>query len=97
MRRLPRVLMLCALLAAASVTSLSVIAPTPDDSTRTRTSSLPTFSKACTMASADPCTSAFTNTGSSATDWSALAFAISCSSVVAAPTAARLSLVTFSR
>ena len=39
------------------------------------------------MASAEPCTSAFTRIGSSLTVSSALALAISCSSVVAAPTA----------
>ena len=54
-----------------------LVRPTPECSTRTRTSSLPIFSIAWIIASAEPCTSAFTTIGSSATFSSSLALASS--------------------
>ena len=50
-------------LAAASVTSLSVMPPTAARSTRTRMSSLPSLESEPTIASTDPCASALTTTG----------------------------------
>ena len=57
--------MITALDASASVTSDSVIAPTPPCSTRTATSSVPSFSSPATIASIEPWTSDLTTTGSS--------------------------------
>ena len=54
-----------ALDASASITSLSVIAPTPECKIKTLTSSVLIFSKAWTIASEDPWTSALTTSGSS--------------------------------
>ena len=50
--------MMMALDAEASMTSVSVIAPTPPWMQRTRTSSLESFSSDCRTASTEPCTSA---------------------------------------
>ena len=50
---------------AARVTSLSVIAPTPECSTRTRISSVEILLTALTIASAEPCTSALMTIGNS--------------------------------
>ena len=49
----------------ASVTSLSVIAPTPELSTRTRISSVEILLTALTIASAEPWTSALITSGNS--------------------------------
>ncbi len=49
--------------AAASVTSLSVIPPTPECSTRARMSAVEMRLIAAVIASADPCTSALTTIG----------------------------------
>ena len=54
-----------ALEVAASMTSLSLMAPTALWMTRTRTSSLESFSREALTASAEPCTSALTMMGSS--------------------------------
>ena len=54
-----------ALEAAASMTSLSLMAPTAPWMTRTRTSSLESFSSDCLTASTEPCTSPLTMMGSS--------------------------------
>ena len=50
---------------AARVTSLSVIAPTPEWSTRTRISSVEILLTALTIASTEPCTSPLTTIGNS--------------------------------
>ena len=47
----------------ASMTSLSLMAPAPDRMMRARTSSVASFSREPTMASADPWTSALMMTG----------------------------------
>ena len=52
-------------LALASVTSLSVIAPTPEWRMRTLISSVDRRLSACTIASIDPCTSALMTSGNS--------------------------------
>jgi DNA integrity scanning protein DisA with diadenylate cyclase activity len=54
-------------LACASMTSLSVIAPTPELRMRTLISSVEIRLSALTIASVDPCTSAFTTSGYSIT------------------------------
>ena len=59
--------MMIALEADASVTSDSLIAPTPPWMTLTTTSSLESFTRLCFTASTEPCTSAFTMIGSSLT------------------------------
>jgi hypothetical protein len=65
--------MIGAPLADARVTSLSVIAPTPECRTRTLISSVDRRESAWTIASTEPCTSALTKIGSSFTpplsDW----------------------------
>ena len=50
-------------LAAAVITSLSVMPPTPDDSTRTLMSAVEMRLTAPTIASTDPCVSALTTIG----------------------------------
>ena len=57
--------MIGAPVAAARVTSLSVIAPTPECSTRTLISSVEMRLTALTIASTEPCTSALTTSGNS--------------------------------
>ena len=57
--------MMMAFEAAASMTSLFEMPPTPAWMTRTRTSSVEIFSSDCLTASAEPCTSALTTMGSS--------------------------------
>ena len=57
--------MMIALDAAASVTSDSLIAPTPPWMIFTTTSSLDSFTRLCLIASTDPCTSALTTIPSS--------------------------------
>ena len=58
--------MIGAPLALARVTSLSVMAPTPELRMRTRTSSVDRRLSALTIASTDPCTSALMTKGTSA-------------------------------
>ena len=57
--------MIGAPLALARVTSLSVIAPTPEWSTRTLISSVDSRLSAWTIASTEPCTSALITSGNS--------------------------------
>ena len=59
--------MIGAPLACAKVTSLSVIAPTPELRMRTLISSVEMRLSALTIASVEPCTSAFTTIGYSIT------------------------------
>jgi hypothetical protein len=55
--------MMAAFEAAARLTSDSVMPPTPDRMTRAATSSVPSFSSACPIASTEPCTSPLTSNG----------------------------------
>ena len=57
--------MIAAPVECASVTSDSVMPPTPEWITRAATSSVPSFSSAPTIASTEPCTSALMMSGNS--------------------------------
>ena len=73
----------------ASITSLSLMPPAPERMIRARTSSVASLSSEPTIASAEPCTSAFTSSGSSETFLSA-SLAIMSASEPPAPTGARM-------